>query len=112
MTVSLKWVYSPSTGWTQASYSLMMGGVKVAFACYDPSGPRGSDPDKYRIVLLVPGIQAKQQKWPTLVDAISIGERVMSKWLHNAGLILNETDVSYDHTELEKHVKQPGKDNV
>lgn len=111
MTVKLKWVYSPSTGWTQASYSLMMGKVKVASACFDSTGPRG-DENRYRITMLVPGIQAKQPKWPTLVDAISIGQRVMNKWLHNAGLIVNEGDVEYDHTELDKHIKQPGKSDV
>lgn len=111
MTVKLKWVYSPPNGWGSPSYSLMMGSVKVASAFFDSTGQRG-DVNRYRINMLVPGIQAKQQKWPTLVDAITIGQRVMNKWLHNAGLITNESEVEYDHTELDKHIKQPGKSDV
>lgn len=112
MTVKLKWVYSPAAGWNQASYSLMMGSVKVASAFYDPSGPRGSDENKYRINMLVPGIQAREPKWPTLVDAISIGQRVMIRWLKQAELVKDDKDVEFDHSDLHAHVKQPEQKDV
>lgn len=112
MTVKLKWVYSPATGWNSASYSLMMGDVKVASAFYDPSGPRGSGENKYRINMLVPGIAAREPKWPTLVDAITIGQRIMVKWLKSAGLIKEDSEAEFDHSELHKHVKQPEQKDV
>ncbi len=111
MTVKLKWVYSPPTGWGSPSYSLMMGSVKVASAYFDSTGPRG-DTNRYRINILLPGLQARQPKWPTLADAISIGQRVVIKWLKNAELIVNDDDVQFDHTELDKYVKQPEKKDV
>lgn len=111
MTVKLKWIYSPAQGWTQSSYSLMMGGVKVAFVSYDGMGPK-TNPNRYKIVMLVPGIKAKQDKWPTPVDAINIGQRVMIKWLKDAGLINGDVEAQFDHSELEAHVKQPEKRDV
>lgn len=111
MLVKLKWIYSPAQGWSQPSYSLMMGTVKVAFVAFDGMG-RKDDPNRYKIVMLVPGIKAKQVKWPTPVDAISIGQRVMLKWLKNAGLITSDNEAEFDHSELEKHVKQPEQKDV
>lgn len=112
MKIKLKWIYSPAQGWSSPSFSLMMGSVKVASAFYEATGPRGSGENKYKIVMLVPGIQAKQDRWPSVVDAISIGQRVMIKWLKQAELIVNEEDVQFDHTELDKRVKQPEKKDV
>lgn len=110
MKIILKWIYSPPQGWGAPSYSLMMGSVKIASAFFDATGSRDNK-NQYRITMLLPGIKAKQDKWPTVVDAISIGQRVAIKWLKDAGLIVNDNEVVFDHTELDKRVKQPeGKD--
>ncbi len=84
----------------------MMGSVKVASTYFDGTGAKG-DENRYRAVIMLPGIKAAQDKWPTMVDAISIGQRVVLKWLKNAELITNDEEVEFDHSELEKHVKQP-----